>query len=1297
MNAPLVKDPIEIPAHQLREIPYNYTSFSDKEIALRYLGEPGWQLIQSLRNERRTGQSARMLFEVLGDIWVIDRNPFIQEDLLSNRKRRESLVGALQHRVEQIVARAGEDDRVDKLISLASGAITAFETRLSEMQALRKLTVHQMRGVTHTDNVRFDGLSRVSHVTDATDWRVELPFVVLTPDSEAELPGIIKQCIALSLTMIPRGGGTGYTGGAIPLHARTAVINLEKLDARGAVQEITLPASEDLPERRIHTIRVESGVVTKRVSEDAQAMGLAFAVDPTSQDASTIGGNIAMNAGGKKAVLWGTTLDNLLSWRMVDPDGHWLDIERLNHNLGKIHTQRVVQFRVTRRDNATNAIIGEPWVIDAPGSSLRKLGLGKDVTDKFLGGLPGVQKEGCDGLISSAVFILHRMPEHIRTVCMEFYGRDVRQAVLGITEVKDYIDGTEGIDLAGLEHLDDRYIKAVKYSAKAARGELPRMLLMADIVSDDENLVGKVASGIVQLVNKRGAEGFIAVSAEARKQFWAARSRTAAIAAHTNAFKINEDVVIPLPRLADYSEGIERINIEHALSNKLHMLDEVRLLLKSEEAHSLVSVVGDDSDEGTVIVHDSLQAGATMLDQVYDKWSTLYDQLQQSDELFLTALRQGDEPVEQGDSVRALLRREDVISYRKSVEQPLKDRFSGKRYARLLKRIDDIHHQWRPQRLFAALHMHAGDGNIHTNIPVNSNDYTMMRQAEGIVDRVMELAQLLNGVISGEHGIGLTKMQYMDANVIQAFADYKQAVDPDGHFNKGKLMPGSSLVNAYTPSLRLVQQEALILEQSELGALNDSIKDCLRCGKCKPVCATHAPGANLLYSPRNKVLGTGLIIEAFLYEEQTRRGLSIRHFDEMNDIADHCTICHKCLTPCPVDIDFGEVSITMRKILKDRGQKSFSIGTRASMAFLNAKDPATIKIMRKGMLEWGFQAQRTASGVFGKLPAVIKSKSHPGSTSGPARPVEQIVHFVNRKLPNRKMLPAKTTRALLGIENRDYVPIIRNPEKTTDDSDAVFYFPGCGSERLFSQVGLATLAMLYDTGSKTVLPPGYLCCGYPQTSTGDVDKGKQITTENRVLFHRVANTLNYLDIKTVIVSCGTCMDQLLKYEFEKIFPGCRLLDIHEYLMEKQYSLDGVSGEHYVYHDPCHSPMKTYQPLKVTEALLGKPVTASDRCCGEAGTFAVARPDIATQVRQRKATELTANLEANGVAPGETRHNVKMMTSCPACVQGLSRYRDETGMDTDYIVVELAKGLFGDNWATEFVDRANLGGVEQVLL
>ena len=162
----------------------------------------------------------------------------------------------------------------------------------------------------------------------------------------------------------------------------------------------------------------------------------------------------------------------------------------------------------------------------------------------------------------------------------------------------------------------------------------------------------------------------------------------------------------------------------------------------------------------------------------------------------------------------------------------------------------------------------------------------------------MELAISLGGVISGEHGIGITKLQYMEQQAIDSFAQYKQKVDPNGAFNKGKLLPETGgLERAYTPSLRLLKQEAIILEESELGELNDSIAHCLRCGKCKPKCTTHVPSANLLYSPRNKILATGLITEAFLYEEQTRRGISVRHFDEMNDVADHCTVCHKCLEP----------------------------------------------------------------------------------------------------------------------------------------------------------------------------------------------------------------------------------------------------------------------------------------------------------------------------------------------------------------------------------------------------------------
>ncbi len=237
-----------------------------------------------------------------------------------------------------------------------------------------------------------------------------------------------------------------------------------------------------------------------------------------------------------------------------------------------------------------------------------------------------------------------------------------------------------------------------------------------------------------------------------------------------------------------------------------------------------------------------------------------------------------------------------------------------------------------------------------------------------------------------------------------------------------------------------------------------------------------------------------------------------------------------------------------------------------------------------------------------------------------------MIHFINKPMPGK--LPKKTARALLDIEDNTIVPIIRDPPKVNEDSDAVFYFPGCGSERLFCQVGLATQAMLYETGAITVLPPGYLCCGYPQTAAGEEDKGNQITTDNRVLFHRVANTLNYLDIKTVIVSCGTCMDQLLKYQFDKIFPGCRLLDIHEYLLEKGVKLARREGVRYMYHDPCHTPMKTYQPLQGRERADGHRGAAERSLLRRIRHVRrLTRPDIATQVRFRKEEEMRKGANA----------------------------------------------------------------------
>ena len=590
--------------------------------------------------------------------------------------------------------------------------------------------------------------------------------------------------------------------------------------------------------------------------------------------------------------------------------------------------------------------------LDIPGKSFRKEGLGKDVTDKFLSGLPGIQKEGCDGLITSARWIVHRMPVHTRTVCLEFFG-NAKDAVPSIVEIKDFMFAEQkrgGAILAGFEHLDDRYLKAVGYATKSKRGGLPKMVLFGDIAGDDADAVARATSEVVRLANSREGEGFIAVSPDARKKFWLDRKRTAAISRHTNAFKINEDVVIPLPRMAEYTDGIERINIELSLANKLKLCNELEAFFakgqlplgKSDDANDIPSAE---------LLEDRVVQALALVREVRTLWSGWLDGVET---LF---------PELQNHALRA--------SWKTQLRAPLQAIFNGVAFQPILAECTAVHKRVLKGRVWVALHMHAGDGNVHTNLPVNSDDYDMLQTAHAAVARIMVLARSLDGVISGEHGIGITKLDFLTEAELQPFTDYKKRVDPEGRFNKGKLLRDAALpadlTNAYTPSFGLMGHESLIMQQSDIGAIAGSIKDCLRCGKCKPVCATHVPRANLLYSPRNKILATSLLIEAFLYEEQTRRGISIKHWEEFEDVADHCTVCHKCLTPCPVDIDFGEVSMNMRNLLRKMGQKSFRPGNAAAMLFLNATNPQTIKFMRSAMVDVGFKVQRVANDLMRSL------------------------------------------------------------------------------------------------------------------------------------------------------------------------------------------------------------------------------------------------------------------------------------------------------------------------------------------
>jgi len=1267
-------------SEHIREIPYNYTSYSDREIVKRFLSESSWDDLNVLRSQRKTGSSARMLFEILGDVWVIERNIFLKNDLLKHPKRLKKIRQQHEIRLARIKQGAQDNPRATRVACCTERMLQVFNDWFEEEPKKRKRAKKALAKHTHPNNIHFDAYTLSHNATDATDWRSHLPFCVLTPDSPEELPGLIRTIRELGLAVIPRGGGTGLCGGSVPLSNDEVMINVEKFDGIEAVKMKDIGAKGEVP-----TIRAFAGAVTGKVMDASQPH--VFATDPTSLWACTIGGNVASNAGGKHAVIWGTCVDNLLSWKMVTPTGDWLLVERINHNMGKLHDEEEVQFKLTTTSSNDGRVKKEE-ILTLPGSIFRLAGLGKDVTRKAMGGLPGVQKEGTDGFITEATFILHRSYEVTRTVCCEFFGQRLDDATKALVKIKNHVDAAKDAHLEGFEHFDEKYVKAINYVSKSTRRERPRVVLLFDVSGDDEKQVAQTCSDICRISSEGNGEGFVAISAADRKRFWGDRGRMAAIAKHTRAFKMNEDVVIPLPRLSEYNDYVELLNIENSIANKLEIIEAMATYIDNTKT----AMTADNQLvrqkfllEDDVYLAEKLDACKTVIEVAKEKWTHFLKSLREpahDSKSYLQGI-----PFEGTETLFSVIQRGALrISYKAEVEVPMLDHLRGN--AVLEKEIKAIHKQALSGRVVIATHMHAGDGNVHTNIPVNSNDYMMMRRAHHAVEKVMRKAEELDGVISGEHGIGITKLPYMNAEVLAETEKYLKQADPDDLFNRGKLQKDLDLSLTYTPSFNLLEHESVIMEAADLTELSEEISPCLRCGKCKPVCNTHFPRANMLYSPRNKIQASGAIIEAFLYESQTGAGISFEQFEGLQDVADHCTICHKCESPCPVNIDFGSVTEKIRALLKDKGQDRFNLGSKMALMFLVIQNPDAVRIMREVFIRWGYKGHQLLHKV-AKLVGLVKTK--PAATRNLDGVQAQIINFVERPLPS---LPLNTARQILGIESRDknMIPILRDTKKSTDR--AVFYFPGCGSERLFSQVGIATQAMLFDLGVNVVLPPSYLCCGYPSTASGDHAKGDEITYDNRVLFHRLKNALSYLDFEAVIVSCGTCYDQLDKYHLGEIFPDAPLIDIHEYLMTQGVSVDNVEGVQYMYHEPCHTPLKRHGSKAVITSLLNKASVESEDCCGEAGTLAVASPAIAGKIRARKEEKmLKASTELKVL--GDEKQ--KLLTSCPSCLQGLSRLEGTSGVEADYIVVELAKQLHGEDWQKMFVNRIKDGGIERVLM
>ena len=1194
-----------------REIPYNFTSADDKLIINLLFGAEVWDDLEELRSQRISGRSARLVMRFMGDLFILRRNPFLYQELIESLPRRQNFFATAGEDLNVIeeaarIGRVGSERsaKVLRLVRLCHDRLGTLKKEITEASAKRQQMQKKLGAIVGKENVRFDPFTLISHATDATDWRLFLPVAVIRPASEEQLPELIKAVSELGLHIIPRGGGTGLTGGAVPVTGNCVIINTEKLTRIAAIEYRDFPhLGEGV---KIPVLHVEAGVVTADAMAHATAKNLVFATDPTSAWASTIGGNIAENAGGKTAVLWGTAIDNILSYTIAMPGQGLLTVQRINHPMRKILPDDIVRFQVLDHHQH---VLRE---ITLAGTDIRKKGLWKDITNKALLGLPGFQKEGTDGVITSGTFVLHREYEKKITFCLEFFGADMDEASRVIVEISEEFINEGQEALMALEHFDEEYIRAIKYKFKAARSSQPKAVLLIDMVGHTSEQVLRGKKRLERLLTPyKNTELFTAQDADEATRFWRDRKRLGAISARTNAFKLNEDIVLPLHGLAEFARFVDVYNIKEDIFNKEQVIRAIGNYLKNAEPI-------EDPD-----------------------W--LEAKIPKADELCSQTLAE------------LSLRTVESIPHESSISKlmaELLELFSG--YKMVSARIEAIHRELRAKRIIIATHMHAGDGNIHVNIPVFSNDRDMMKRAEKTAEDVMARAVELGGVVSGEHGIGITKMKFLEKNRLAELTAYRKEVDPEHIMNPGMLRDPAIIDKVFTPSFNLLELEAKILQYGSLAALSSMISKCIRCGKCMPVCCVYHPGSNIFFHPRNKNMVIGSLIEALLYDMQRSHLPRFNQLKNLEEIADHCTMCGKCLTPCPVDIDTAEVSLLEREILSDLGFKHTAPATRLSLMYLQNRNKTVNRVFRKGVLQWGGSLQRLAVKTLRKAPASIAEKDW--------RPLDLLKSPMTPASPRPlgSMLPQCT----------EHEALLLRPLGATNKT--VFYFPGCGSERLYGDIGMASLYLLLKNNIRVVLPPPNLCCGFPAKVNAKKKMAGQISLRDTIILTQIREMLGHLTFDAFLISCGTCRESLHEMGCAEIF-DCRIEDVSQFVLENGNCQYGrKKSEPILYHTPCHDSFDGDG-----SSLLGRlytTVTNVANCCSEAGTLAISRPDISYAMLQRKRQAIAAATLGNETA--------LIATNCPSCISGLGRNED-LHIVPKHMAVLLAEMLGGQGWAKEF--------------
>ena len=1124
-----------------------HISVSDEQLITRALG-----VVDMEQYKHWPEDVKKLAANLAAELFLVRYNPFIDPALVKKSVERR--------------LNMSKPSLNKEFATIMSKGIELFWERHDREIDFRNKIIKRLKEFMPENGIGDEPHSRVESATDATDLRMELPMLVLFPETEKHIQSIVRLANEMQFGIIPRGGGTGATGGAIPAEARCVILSMTRFKD---ILDID-------PENR--TMTLESGVITLNAIQAAAKKDLLFTVDPASKAGSSIGGNISENAGGPFAFEYGTTIDNILSYRMVKPDGSLIEVRRKDHPRHKIYEGEITTFEIF--DERGQQID----TVELDSAEIRAEGLGKDVSNKYLGGLPGVQKEGTDGIITESTFVCYPTLKHSRVLCLEFFGRSMRNAMHVIKDVVGMRNKIreEGdlVKISALEEFGPKYVQAIDYQTKSTQYEgNPISVLIVQLDSDDQEALDAACQNVLAIAQPYdGVDIFAARDDKEGELFWEDRHKLSAIAKRTSGFKINEDVVIPMEVIPLFSDFLEDLNLIYLAKIYRTTLDRVRSMNGVNDADQ-------DIREAYNRIDDILSGKITSKDF--------------SD-------------TEQEAQCRYLF---------------LKLRDS---YPRLDREIKAQWQEMQLKRIVIANHMHAGDGNCHVNLPVNSNDPEMLASAHEAAEVVMTKVLEMGGEVSGEHGIGITKIAFLSDEKIKALAKYKNKVDPNNILNPGKLtarkLPSTPFTFSFNRLIKDLDATALKDKEALMGLLKN-IQTCTRCGKCKQVCPMYQPAHGLLFHPRNKNISLGALIEGIYYSQIQAGEPSSKLMAELRDLMDHCTACGKCQAACPVKIDSAGAALSMRSFLDSKGRSGHPI---KQIILRNlAKSPAASLPITAKFLSVG---QSIQDKTLGMIPARWLS-------------LVESPMFKSRS-------PNIDFRNMFEELELAKGSVFKNHRTASDDT--VLYFPGCGGSLFSHSIGMASVYLLLKSGVNVVLPDHHMCCGYPLLASG---------CEEAYKTNRHRNIQEFLDLfvktgkaglkaTTLLTACGTCRESLESYDFTgEMEEPLKQMDVVQFLMERLPAIR--QSEPVLYHAACHAEWVDAPKIKAPEMyrsalekLTGAHVDISPGCCGESGLGALTSPAIYNRLRERKQDQLSDDLGPNRAKP--------IVVGCPSCKIGIKR-------------------------------------------